>query len=391
MIIRRAHLDELLASLKKAPVVGILGGRQVGKTTLARQVAAAWGRATHWFDLEDARDAARLQDPLAGLEGLQGLVVLDEIQHAPKLYQALRVLADRPMGKARFLILGSAAPSLLKQAAESLAGRIHYHRLGGFSGPEIKADLRSKLWLRGGYPRSLLASTGAESFRRRLDLMGDYLQRDLPDLGFQVPAATLRRFWGLLAHNHAQVLNLSELGRAFGMSEASVRRYCELLSDTFMLRLLPAWHENLSKRQVKAPKVYLRDSGLLHVLLDIREQRDLEGHLKVGSSWEGFALEEVLRHPLTREREAYFWATHQGAELDLLLVKGRQRVGFEFKRNSAPGLTPSMGISMKDLKLDRLWVIHPGKHRFTLGKGIEALPLGELDQTFGKRRESATL
>ncbi len=380
MLDRPSHIEAVRARLKDYPVVAILGGRQVGKTTLARQVARAQAGGTHWFDLEDRRDAARLQQAETELAGLKGLVVLDEVQHAPHLYKALRVLVDRPRNPARFLILGSAAPALLRQAAESLAGRVHYHVLDGFTGPELPAAARSRLWLRGGYPRSLLAKNEAESLRRRQDLISDYVQRDLPDLGFRIPAATLRRFWAVLAHNHAQVLNMSELGRAFGMSDASVRRYCEILADTFMLRLLPAWHQNLSKRQVKAPKAYLRDSGLLHALLDIRDGRDLAVHLKVGASWEGFALEEVLRHPAHRGLEAYFWATHQGAELDLLIPRGRRRVGYEFKRNEAPVLTPSMSIARKDLGLDQLWVVHPGKHRFKLAPGIEAIPLPSLSE-----------
>lgn len=383
MLKRTRHIKIILQRLGLYPVVGILGSRQVGKTTLARQVGAAWKKGPlHWYDLELESDAARLKDPVSELAGLKGLVVLDEIHHVPNIYKTLRVLADRPSKPARFLILGSAAPNLLRQSAESLAGRIHYHILEGFSRSEVRPSQHGQLWLRGGYPLAFLARNEADSFRLRAGLVRDYVQRDLPDLNFRIPAESIRRLWSMLAHYHGQTLNFSELGRAFGMSDNSVRGYCEVLSSTYMVRLLQPWHENLSKRQVKAPKVYLRDSGILHALLGIRDMEGLQDHPKVVASWEGFGLEEIVRKAEVNNDETYFWASHQGAELDLLLIHGRERVGFEFKHHSSPGLTASMSIAQKDLNLDKLWVVHPGVHRYKLGRNVEALPSTKITEAY---------
>ena len=312
-------------ALGRFPVVGIIGARQAGKTTLARAVAKRHrGPVTH-FDLEDTADLARLADPRLALGDLRGLVILDEIQRRPEIFPTLRVLADRRPRRVRFLVLGSASPDLLRQGSESLAGRIHYHELKGLSLSDVGRTRLKRLWLRGGFPRSFLAKSETESVAWRGALIRTFLERDLPQLGVQIPAETLRRFWTMVAHVHGQTWNASEFGRAFGMADTTVRRYLDLLTATFLVRQLQPFHENLAKRQVKAPKLYVSDSGLLHSLLGLHDERDLEGHPKVGASWEGFALDEVVRRMGARAEDCYFWATHAGAELDLLIVRGRRR------------------------------------------------------------------
>jgi len=378
MIRRMRHVREVAGLLHRQPVVAILGPRQVGKTTLARQVFTAHKGAKTWFDLEDPRAAARFADPMLTLESLRGLVVLDEIQHAPEVFRSLRVLVDRAGIPCRFLVLGSASPALLRQSAESLAGRITYHDLTGFSLDETGLDLLDRLWLRGGFPRAFLAATDAASFDWRRDFVGNFLERDLPQLGIGVPAPVLRRFWTMLAHYHGQTWNSSELARAFGVGDTTVRRYLDHMVAAFMVRVLQPWHENLGKRQVKAPKVYLADSGLLHQLLDIRDKDQLETHPKVGASWEGFALQETIRKLGAHAEECYFWGTHGGAELDLLVVRGKQRLGFEIKRTDTPVLTPSMRHALHDLKLDRLWVVHAGRDEFPLHERTTAIGLDNL-------------
>jgi predicted AAA+ superfamily ATPase len=359
-------------------VVAILGPRQVGKTTLAKQVFSAHKGSKTWFDLEDPRTAARFAEPMLALEPLRGLVVLDEIQHAPEVFRSLRVLVDRPNTPCRFLVLGSASPALLRQSAESLAGRITYHDLSGFSLDETGPDHLDRLWLRGGFPRAFLATTEAASFEWRRDLVGNFLERDLPQLGIGVPAPVLRRFWTMLAHYHGQTWNSSELARAFGVGDTTVRRYLDHMTAAFMVRSLQPWHENLGKRQVKAPKVYIADSGLLHQLLDIRDLDQLQTHPKVGASWEGFALQETIRKLGAHPDECFFWGTHGGAELDLLVVRGKQRLGFEIKRTDTPQLTPSMRHALHDLKLDRLWVVHAGRDEFPLHERTTAIGLEKL-------------
>ncbi|MFA6002714.1 MAG: ATP-binding protein [Elusimicrobiota bacterium] len=378
MLDRAPHLHALLRRLKDNPVVALLGPRQVGKTTLAGQVAARWKGPTHWFDLEDERDLDRLTSPLQALEGLKGLVILDEVQRRPELFPTLRVLADRRPLPARFLALGSASPELLRQSSESLAGRISYHELTGLSLAEAGASRWKRLWLRGGFPRSYLASDEAASLQWRRDLVRTYLERELPGLDFRGSAATMRRFWNMLAHVHGQIWNSSDFARSFGLSDKTVRSYLDVLSDTFMVRLLRPWHENLSKRQVKSPKVYFRDSGILHLLSGVEDFSQLHTHPRCGASWEGFALEETIQMSRAWDEQCYFWATHQGAELDLLLLRGRRREGFEFKYNPSPGMTPSMRTAITDLKLDHLWVVHPGPKRYPLGKDVEAIPLETL-------------
>lgn len=353
-------------------MVALLGARQVGKTTLARALAASTARATS-FDLERGGDIARLADPELALGSLKGLVVLDEIQRRPDLFPALRVLADRPRRPATFLVLGSAVPELLRQSAESLAGRIAYYELPGLSMDEVGATALDRLWLRGGFPRSFTARSLGESGAWRRDFVRTFLERDVPQLGIAIPSSTLDRFWSMLAHYHAQVWNASEFGRSFGVSHHAVGRYLDALAGTFMLRILRPWAENLAKRQVKSPKVYVRDSGLLHTLLDIQTAEDLSRHPKLGASWEGFMIEAIIQRLGARADQCYFWATHTGAEIDLLVVHGRRRFGFEIKRTTAPHVTPSMRSALDDLRLTRLDVVHAGHESFPLRANVRAV------------------
>jgi predicted AAA+ superfamily ATPase len=375
---RPGHVDEVRRLFRRAPVVAILGARQVGKTTLAGDVRRGWPGPTVGFDLEDPADVAKLADPRLALGPRRGLVVLDEIQRRPDLFPILRVLADRPGTPARFLVLGSATPELLQQSSESLAGRIAFHEMDGFSLAEAGPDRLDRLWLRGGFPRSFLARSGRESVEWRADFIRTFLERDLPQLGVSIPAATLRRFWTMLAHYHGQVWNASEFARSFGVSDMTVRRYLDVLQGTFVARVLPPWHEHLGKRQVKSPKVYLSDTGLLHALLDVRSEDHLHGHPKVGASWEGFAIAAVVDRLQAHWSECFFWATHAGAELDLLVVRGRMRLGFEIKRTTAPQVTPSMRIALHDLKLARLDLLHAGTDTFPLAPKIRAVALSRI-------------
>ena len=377
LVERRRHLNRVISLLRRHRVVGLLGARQVGKTTLARTVAERYGGRATFFDLEDPRDLARLADPMLALGEIKGLVVLDEIQRAPETFPVLRVLADKPRGP-RFLALGSASPDLLRQASESLAGRIAFHALGGLALDETGESGLHRLWLRGGFPRSYTARSQAASFEWREAFAATFLERDLPQLGVRIPGMTLRRFWSMLAHYHGQIWNSAEFARSFGVSDTTVRHYLDILSGTFVVRLLAPWHANISKRQVKSPKVFIADSGLLHTLLDLRTAEDLERHPKVGASWEGFCLSAVVEHLGARPEECFFWATHSGAELDLLVVRGSQRRGFEFKRSPSPAATPSMHIALRDLQLDSVEVIHAGAESYQLAKKIRAVPLRNL-------------
>ena len=378
-MIRRPHqLARLRSLLRNNPVVAILGARQVGKTTLARDLQRNWNQPCHAFDLERQRDVVRLADPELALEPLKGLVVLDEIQRMPDLFPLLRVLADRRPIRTRFLVLGSASPELLRQGNETLAGRLALHALDGFSLQEVGVKNHSKLWLRGGFPRAFLASSNARSRDWREDFISTFLERDLPQLGIRVSAATLRRFWTMLAHYHGNVWNASEFARNFGVNHTTIRNYLDILTSAFVVRQLQPWHENLKKRQVKVPKVYLADSGLLHALLGVTNKTDLDAHPKLGASWEGFVISHVTRFLAVRPHEYFFWATHTGAELDLLVVRGIRRWGFEVKRTSAPTVTPSMRTALADLKLQRLFVIHAGRHSFDMAKKIRAVALSHL-------------
>ncbi len=361
-------------ALKRSRVVALLGPRQCGKTTLARQLVSA--ESLNYFDLEDPASLARLSEPDTALRPLKKLVVIDEIQRRPDLFPLLRVLADRSPLPARFLILGSAAPELLRQSSATLAGRLETVQLEGFRLVDLGSAAQPRHWLRGGFPLSYTARTEADSLAWRRQFLQTFLERDMPQLGVTIPAVALRRFWNMVAHYHGQIWNAAELARALAVNESTVRRYLDLMTGVFMVRQLPPWFENLGKRQVKAPKIYVRDSGLLHALLGVTNQRELEHHPKVGASWEGYAVEEVLK--ALRPDEAYYWATHNGAEIDLVLFKNGRRIGVECKRADAPVLTPSMRIALTDLKLDALYVVYPGAKRYGLAQKVEVVPLAEL-------------
>ena len=379
MIDRPEPLARVRRALRRQRVVVLTGPRQCGKTTLARQILPP--DAPGYFDLEDPASVRRLAEPMTALAGLRGVVVIDEIQKRPDLYPVLRVLADRRPLPARFLILGSASPELLRQSSESLAGRVETVTLSGFSMAEVGPRRLDLHWRRGTFPRSFLARSEADSASWRRQFVQTFLERDLPQMGVSVPAVTLRRFWTMVAHSHGGVWSSADPARSLGMSEPTIRRYLDLLSGALVVRQLPPWHENLAKRQVKSPKVYVRDSGLLHHLLDIRTGAALLSHPKCGASWEGYVVEEVLK--AIEPDEAYFWATHQGAELDLLLMVGGQRVGVEVKRADAPGLTPSMRIAMEDLGLDRLVVVYPGSRPYPLADRVSVVPLTDVARRRG--------
>jgi predicted AAA+ superfamily ATPase len=371
---RRRLRTEIAAALERARGVVLVGPRQVGKTTLARSFVPAGSPA--FFDLEDPRVEAQLEAPLLALEPLRGLVAVDEVQRAPELFKVLRVLMDRDPPPARFLLLGSASPGLLRQASETLAGRVEVIEIGGFALDELGGGALERLWLRGGYPRSYLAAGEADSRAWRDAFTRLFLERDLPLLGINVPAPAMRRFWTMLAHLNGQVWNAAEPARSLGVNESTVRRHLDWLTQTFMVRQLQPWFENLGKRQVKAPKIYFRDTGLLHALLGIADAATLAAHPKSGASWEAFALEQVLE--IAAPDEAWFWATHAGAEVDLLMIKDGRRVGIEFKRADAPRLTASMRIAMRDLRLDSLYAVYPGDRRYPLADAVEAVPLSAL-------------
>lgn len=380
MIARDREHKKVVRLLRDFPVVAIVGARQVGKSTLANSIGAEWKQPVERYDLEDDADLARLADPLYALRPLRGLVILDEIQRTPELFRVLRVLADRPRTPARFLILSSASPELLRQSSESLAGRISYHELGGFAMDETGQKESKRLWRRGGFPRSYLSRNERQSFEWRREFIRTFLERDLPQLGIGVSASTMRRFWIMLGHYHGQVWNASEFARSFGVADTTVRTYLDHLASALVVRVVQPWHENISKRQVKAPRVYVKDSGLLHSLLGLPTQRDMEGHPKVGASWEGFVIEQIIRFTNSAPEDCYFWSTHTGAELDLLIVRGRHRLGFEVKLTSAPKMTKSIHIAREDLRLDRLALVHAGEKTYDVAKGIRALSITNLQQ-----------
>jgi uncharacterized protein len=375
-MIHRPHaLKAVETALQENPVCALLGPRQCGKTTLARQIAEK-GNA-HFFDLETASSRVRLEHaPELALTELRGLVVIDEIQRLPGLFATLRPLADRSGVLARFLVLGSASPALVKGVSESLAGRVSFVDLSGFRLDEVGGDRLPVLWQRGGFPRSFLAASDSAGERWRQNFIRTFLERDIPQLGIRIPAETLRRFWMMVAHYHAQIWNGAELARSFGVSETTVRTYLDLLCGTFLLRQLPPWFENISKRQYKAPKVYVRDSGLLHSLLGVRRRDDLHAHPKLGASWEGFAVEQVMT--AAGATEAFYWGTHAGAELDLLLFRAGRRYGIEIKHADAPGMTRSLHIALEDLKLERAWIVYPGRDIYPVHEKVLVCPLPAL-------------
>lgn len=371
---RQVALNHIKTGFRTSKVVAILGPRQSGKTTLARQYfKKIRGNQECYFDLEDPRDLLRLQEPLLTLEPLQNLIVIDEIQRVPELFQILRVLVDKQHNRQHYLILGSASRELIKQSSESLAGRIHYIELMPFSYPEAR-DLQS-LWMRGGFPLSYLAKRDDDSFRWRQDYIRTFLEQDIPNLGVLIPPENLRRFWMMLAHYHGQLFNASELGNALGFSSHTIQRYLDILTHTFMMRQLYPWHENISKRQVKAKKIYFRDSGIFHALMNIANFSVLHTHPKIGASWEGFALESIIRYLQLSSQECYFWRTQAQAELDLLVIRGTERIGFEFKYSLTPNITKSMHSALQDLKLKQLYIIYPGDIPIRLAKNVQCMGL----------------
>lgn len=366
MIDRPLYLERLSTAVRRSPVTALLGPRQCGKTTLARLFPE--GKQTTHFDLESQPDLQRLQNPELMLATLEGLVVLDEIQLMPQLFSVLRVLVDRPENRARFLILGSASPEIVKNVSETLAGRVEFVELSGFDIAETGADAGEKLWARGGFPRSFLAGSDEDSLSWREGFVRTFLERDIPQLGISIPPAAMRRFWTMLAHYHGQTWNASELARSMGLSDKTVRSYLDILTGTFMIRQLQPWYENIGKRQVKAPKIYFRDAGLLHTLLGLGDLHSLLAHPRVGASWEGFALEQVLR--AIAPPEAIFWATHTGAEIDLFFLYHGRRYAIEVKFNEAPKVTRAMRVVARDLALDHLWIIYPGVHNYPVDEKI---------------------
>ena len=382
MLSRDSIQSRIRGALKRSRVVALVGPRQSGKTTLARKFVKA--DAINYFDLEDPTALARLAEPMTALSPLKGTVVIDEIQRRPELFPVLRVLADRNPLTARFLVLGSASPALLRQSSESLAGRLEVIDIAGLTLAEIGTENSEKHWRRGGFPRSVLARSESDSLAWRQEFIRTMVERDLPQLGIAVAPAAMRRFWSMLAHYHGQIWSAADPARTLGVSEPTVRRYLDLLTGAYLARQLPPWHENLGKRQVKAPKAYVRDCGLLHALLGIASPKALLEHPKCGASWEGYVIEEVLT--ALNAREAYFWATHQGAELDLLLFRGGKRIGIEIKRADAPSLTKSMQIALADLKLDRLLVIYPGDRAYSLGDRVDVMPLTAIADWTAKTR-----
>ncbi len=372
---RRRYYRAVVSALEHNPVCALLGPRQAGKTTLAREMVAR-RRNVHFFDLETAAGRASLTEPELTLAPLEGLIVIDEIQRRPALFEAIRPLADRPRTPARFLLLGSASPALVRGVSESLAGRVGFVDLGGFDLSEVGSREWRLLWVRGGFPRSYLAAGDEVSLKWRRDFIRTLLERDVPQLGIHIPAEALSRFWMMLAHYHGQIWNGAEIARSMGVSEATVRRYLEVLGGTYLVRRLPPWFENISKRQYKSPKFYVRDSGLLHALLSIETWGDLIAHPKLGASWEGFALEQVLS--ILGHGDAYFWGTHAGAELDLLLIHKGRRYGIEFKYGDAPVMTKSLHIAFENLDLQRAWIVYPGRESYAVEERVEVVPLSTI-------------
>ena len=382
MIKRTDKLNQIKSGFDRSPIVSITGLRQSGKTTLAKDFASQYqGSCTH-FDLEDPRSLARLSEPMTALENLSGLVVIDEVQRLPAIFPVLRVLADRKEKPACFLLLGSASPLLIKEISESLAGRVALLEMDGFNLMEVGSAESKVLWNRGGLPPSFLAGSDTSSLQWRKDFMTLFVERDLPQFGVTFPSAAMRRFWAMLAHYHAQTWNASELAKSFDVSQAIIRKKLDILTGAFAIRQLPAWYENLGKRTVKSPKIYLRDSGLLHALLDLSTFDQLQSHPKLGSSWEGFCIEQILS--ITGSLNAYFWATHAGTELDLFLLHNGKRIGVEIKYSDGPTTTRSMRQALEDLALDHLFVVYPGKDDYPLDKNITVTSLPSIFTKLGE-------
>ena len=376
MIKREKLKQRIVSALGRSRVVLLSGARQTGKTTLARTFLSP--ESANYFDLENPLDLQRLNEPVTALASLNGLIVIDEVQKRPDLFNVLRVLVDRDDSPAQFLILGSASGTLLRQTSESLAGRIEIVKIAGFTLEEIDKDNLQTLWLRGGFPRSFLALNNSDSVVWRDSFIQTLLERDFPQWGVQISASALDRFWRMLAHYHGQNWNAASPAKALGVSQNTTRRYLDLLTDAFMVRQLKPYYANIKKRQVKTPKIYIRDAGLLHRLFNISSLRELLIHPKVGASWEGLVIEQILA--VFRYEEAYFWSTHQGAEVDLILERNGMLLGIECKRTDTPKITPSIRIALEDLNLEKLVIIYPGTKRFYLNKQVEAIPLIALAQ-----------
>jgi uncharacterized protein len=372
---RTFYLEKIISNYRVHKVCGLIGPRQVGKTTLAKMyISKHVTQEVVYYDLENPIDLAKLKNPMLTLSRLKNkFIVIDEVQKLPNLFPILRVLVDDEKINQKYLILGSASRDLLKQSSETLAGRIGYIEIMPFSLEEVEDT--NKLWIRGGLPISYLSINNKDSLFWRESYIRTFLERDIYNLGFNIPPEQLRRFWLMLSHFHGQIFNANEISKSLGISNHTARKYLDVLKGTFMVRILFPWFENLKKRQVKSPKIYFRDSGILHSLIGIKNYDELSNNPKLGSFWEGFALEEIIRQLNTTDEENYFWSTQQGAELDLLIVKGGKRIGFEFKFSDKPKITKSMMISSKDLKLDHLYLIFPGNDDFPLSDNITAYGL----------------
>lgn len=370
MIKRPNLLRHVRSALRRSRIVSLIGPRQCGKTTLARHLMDV--SSVKYFDLEDPASIARLNEPMTALHNLKGLVIIDEIQRRPELFPVLRVLADRAPLPARFLILGSASPDLMRQSSESLAGRVETITMSGFSLSEVGKPAYARHWLRGGFPPSFLARNETDSLSWRKNFIQTFLERDLPQWGFGIPASALLRFWTMLAHYHGQAWNAADPARSLGVSEPTVRRYLDILTGVFMMRQLQPWHANLKKRQVKSPKIYFRDTGLLHQLIGIRSERELLNHPKSGASWEGYVIEEVIK--AIEPDEVYYWGTHSGAEIDLVIIKNGRMLGVECKRMDAPRLSPSIRTALEDLKLEQIAIVYPGTKRYSLSNTVKVIP-----------------
>jgi predicted AAA+ superfamily ATPase len=374
-MIRRDDYKEFVGkALSRSRAVALLGPRQCGKTTLARAFVDI--NSPNYFDLEDDSSVIALADPKTALAPLKGLVVIDEVQRRPEIFPILRVLLDRTPLPAKFLILGSASPDLLRQSSESLAGRLELIEMDGFNLSEVGEKKASALWARGGFPLSFLAKSDVDSFAWRNSFIKTFLERDLRAQGIDVPTAALHRFWIMLAHSHGQIWNAAPFATSLGLSQPTVRRYLDILTGLFMVRQIQPWYVNIKKRQVKAPKVYIRDTGILNSLLGIKTGADVPRHPSCGSSWEGFVIEEII-HAVEPD-DVYYWATHQGAEVDMVLFKGGRMYGVEIKRQDAPTMTPSMRIALEDLRLERIAVIYPGQKRYEVHKKVSVVPFSKI-------------
>ncbi|MCF7792220.1 MAG: ATP-binding protein [Victivallales bacterium] len=375
IIKRIQYLEKLKLAFQRSNTVCLLGPRQCGKTTLARSFELSTEK--HYFDLENPRHVSMLSEPMIALESLDGLIVIDEVQRKPKIFEIIRVLVDRPDNSAKFLLLGSASFSLIHGISETLAGRTAFVDISGFNILEIEKGYIDELWVRGGFPLSYLADSEFNSKAWREDFIRTFLERDIPQIGFSIPSVTMRRFWTMIAHYHGNNWNAAEFARSLGSAEATARKYLDILTGSFVVRQLPPWFENIKKRQLKAPKIYIRDSGILHSLLSIDDKKSLLGHPKLGASWEGFVIEQILS--LTdNNRDVYFWGTHAGCELDILMFRNGKRIGFEVKYSDAPIISKSMRIALSDLNLEELFVVYPGQEKYKLDKKITVIPLNDI-------------